>query len=241
MTTKSFDLSVLFEGMHSGIERRLSVSRSVLKHPVMKGDASENVWLDFLRIYLPQRYQVTRAMVVDSEGKISESNDIVIHDRQYTPFILHHEGQTILPAESVYAVFEAKQSITAKHISYAARKAASVRKLVRTSIDITHADGIAKARQPKPVLAGILAFESSWKPPLGRKLTDLLVKHTEQEQLDLGCIASIGVFAKVGEKDYKTDACKMPSTAFLFELIARLQALGTVTAIDMRAYARWIR
>jgi hypothetical protein len=30
------------------------------------------------------------------------------------------------------------------------------------------------------------------------------------------------------------------ATAFLFELIARLQALGTVPALDARAYARWL-
>lgn len=240
MKPKKFDLSVLLQGMHSGIEQRLAASRSALMHPVMKGDASENVWLDFLRIYLPQRYQVTRAMVVDSEGGISDCNDVVIHDRQYTPFILHHEGQTILPAESVYAVFEAKQSLTAGHIRYAAQKAASVRRLTRTSVDISHADGVAKARQPKPLLAGILAFESSWTPPMGNKLTELLSNHVDDEQLDLGCVASTGFFAKAGEQNYLVSNGKMPSTAFLFELIARLQALGTVTAIDMRAYARWI-
>ena len=31
-----------------------------------------------------------------------------------------------------------------------------------------------------------------------------------------------------------------PATAFLFELIAQLQAIATVPMIDIRAYARWL-
>jgi hypothetical protein len=31
-----------------------------------------------------------------------------------------------------------------------------------------------------------------------------------------------------------------PATAFLFELIARLQSSATVPMIDIRAYAKWL-
>lgn len=227
--------------MHQGIEQRLAIARAVLKHPVMKGDASEAVWLQFLRLYLPHRYQVTRAVVVDSMGSFSQSNDIVIHDRQYTPFIFHHEGQSFLPAESVYAVFEAKQELTARHVEYASDKAASVRDLHRTSLDIAHADGVATARAPKPILAGILTLETSWTPPLGESLVSRLKDYEGVHQLDLGCVATSGIFAKREDGAYDISTPQMPTTAFLFELIARLQSLGTVTAIDMRAYARWLK
>jgi hypothetical protein len=32
-----------------------------------------------------------------------------------------------------------------------------------------------------------------------------------------------------------------PATAFLFELIARLQDIATVPMIDIRAYASWLK
>lgn len=241
MSSSEFDLGSLLDGMHQGIEQRLTIARAVLKHPVMKGDASEAVWLEFLRLYLPHRYQVTRAIVVDSTGAFSQSNDIVIHDRQYTPFIFHHEGQSILPAESVYAVFEAKQELTADYVAYAADKAGSVRGLLRTSLDIAHADGTASAREPKAILAGILTLEASWSPPLGNTLMTHLGDCKGERQLDLGCVAATGTFMRRGDETYETSTNQMPTTAFLFELIARLQALGTVTAIDMRAYAKWLK
>jgi hypothetical protein len=66
---------------------------SVAPHPVAKGDASEKVWLTLLQNYLPQRYQAATAYVVDSVGKFSDQIDVVVFDRQYSPFIFLYEGQ----------------------------------------------------------------------------------------------------------------------------------------------------
>jgi hypothetical protein len=62
------------------------------------------------------RYQAEKAHVVDSTGAFSEQIDVVVFDRQYSPFIFKFEGQIIIPAESVYALFEAKQGINAELI-----------------------------------------------------------------------------------------------------------------------------
>src|SRR5207247_1078433 len=106
------------------------------------------------------RYQAATAHVVDSKGVFSEQIDVVIFDRQYSPFIFRYEGQTIIPAESVYAVFEAKQTINAAQVGYAQHKVASVRALHRTSLPIPYARG---TYPPKPLIqiyGGLLAFES---------------------------------------------------------------------------------
>ena len=66
-----------------------------------------------LDTYLPKRYQAAKAHVVDSLGNFSQQIDVVVFDRQYSPFIFTYENETIIPAESVYAVFEAKQTADA--------------------------------------------------------------------------------------------------------------------------------
>ncbi len=114
-----WSLSKLLAGLHDDIESRLSIARKTLAHPVGKGDASEAVWLQLLQRYLPKRYQAAKAHVVDSAGVFSEQIDIVVFDRQYSPFIFEFEDQTVIPAESVYAAFEAKQTVTADLIVYA--------------------------------------------------------------------------------------------------------------------------
>jgi Domain of unknown function (DUF6602) len=56
---------------------------------------------------------VASAHVVDSGGKFSEQIDVVVYDRQYSPLIFEIEGEKVIPAESVYAAFEAKQTMNA--------------------------------------------------------------------------------------------------------------------------------
>jgi hypothetical protein len=52
-------------------------------------------------------------------------------------------------------------------------------------------------------------------------------------------LAAAGFFVRNGDM-ISTNEQSKAATAFLFELIARLQALGTVPALDARAYARWL-
>ena len=137
----SWSLEKVLASLHDGIERRLSVSRETLGHPLTKGDASEGVWLDLLGTYLPRRYAAGKAHVVDSKGAFSDQMDVVIFDRHYSPFIFQFENQAVIPAESVYAVFEAKQAINASEVEYAQNKVASVRRLHRTSLPIPSAGG----------------------------------------------------------------------------------------------------
>lgn len=236
-----WSLEQLLAGMHDDIQRRLETVRRSFGHPGTKGDASESVWLEMLNKYLPERYRAATAHVVDSEGKFSEQIDVVIFDRQYSPFIFNCEGQIIIPAESVYAVFEAKQTSNAEQVAYAQKKVASVRRLNRTSLAIPYANGSYPAKPLIPIYGGLLTFESDWKPPLGRPLITALESGTDENRLELGCIAAHGCFAfnaRSGSYDLHTGG--KPATAFLFRLISQLQFSGTVPMIDIQAYARWL-
>ena len=235
-----WSLTALLASLHNDIEGRLAIARKAFAHPVVKGDASEEVWLKLLQTYLPQRYRADRAHVVDSTGKFSEQIDVLIFDRQYSPFIFKYEGQTIVPAESVYAAFEAKQVISAALVGYAQKKLASVRRLHRTSLPIPHAGGLYPPKAPGHILGGLLAFETDWSPGLGSSLLDALADCESDGRLDLGCVAAHGTFGCDGHGKYTIVPEGKPATAFLFELIARLQSTATVPMIDIRAYAKWL-
>ena len=234
-----WSLPDLLSGLHDDIRQRLATSRRTLKNNSAKGDASERVWLDMLQKYLPKRYQAETAFVVDSKGRFSHQIDIVIFDQQYSPFIFNFENQLIIPAESIYAVFEAKQSVNATNIAYAQEKIESVRVLERTSIPIPHAGGTFAPKPPINIVGGIVSFDSDWSDPLGPYLTEALEKDVGNGLLDLGCIASHGTFCRE-KASFKTDLTSKAATAFLLELIARLQQSGTVPMIDIHAYAKWL-
>lgn len=235
-----WSLSVLLASLHDDIQHRLEIARKSFSHPGSKGDASEEVWLQMLKTYLPQRYQADKAFVVDSRGTFSEQIDVVIYDRQYSPFIFQFEGQIIVPAESVYAIFEAKQTINAKYIKYARQKVASVRKLQRTSLPIPYAKGIYPSKPLIPIIGGILTLESDWTSCFGDALWKAL-GDSDEDHLDLGCVAAHGHFAWEPTKcKYEFTQDGKPATAFLFKLISMLQFSGTVPMIDVNAYAEWL-
>lgn len=235
-----WSLSQLMSSLHQDIEQRLEISRKTLGHPGAKGDASENVWISMLKEYLPSRYQVAKAHVVDSEGTFSEQMDVVVFDRQYTPFIFKFEEQTIIPAESVYAVFEAKQTANAALVNYAQEKVKSVRRLKKTSLPIPYAGGVYPAKAAIPIIGGFLAFESDWRPPLGTSLEKSLATDNLDKELQIGCIAAHGTFSQREDGGYDLNSNTKPATAFLFELIARLQFSGTVPMIDIDSYGKWL-
>jgi hypothetical protein len=235
-----WSLSKLLAGLHEDIERRLAIAREAFSHSVTKGDAAENVWRELLQTYLPERYKTERAHVVDSKGTFSDQIDIVVFDRHYSPFIFNYEGQLVIPAESVYGAFEAKQTINAAHITYAQDKVASVRRLHRTSLPVPHVEGTAPAKPLAHILGGLLTFDSDWDPALGQPLLDALGLGDPVGRLDLGCVAAHGMFACDFAGCQALIPGGKPATAFLFELVARLQQLATVPMIDVRAYAKWL-
>ncbi|CAN7299301.1 DUF6602 domain-containing protein [Rhizobacter sp. LjRoot28] len=232
-------LPTLLEHLHGQVEAELRTARQALNHPTDKGDASETVWIELLRRYLPSRYIVSKAHVVDSQGAFSDQIDVVVHDRQYSPLVFSFKEALFVPAESVYAVFEAKQDASSETVGYAQKKAASVRCLRRTSMPVPTVDGVRPAKDPGHILAGLLTLSCAWKPPLGETLAGHLGHGPDDGVLDLGCIADAGTFSRNGN-DYVLQPGTRAATKFLFELIARLQELGTVPMLDVRAYAMQI-
>lgn len=236
-----WSLPQLLAGLHDDIQQRLETVRKTFGHPGTKGDASETVWIELLATYLPRRYQAETAHVVDSNGAFSEQIDVVIFDRQYSPFIFQYEGQTIVPAESIYAVFEAKQAIDAGQIKYAQKKVSSVRRLHRTSLPIPYAQGTYPPKPLIPIFGGLLTFESDWSPALGAPMLKALNDGEADGRLDIGCVAAHGYFERNSQSGvYTVHKGGKPATAFLFKVISMLQFSGTVPMIDIQAYARWL-
>jgi hypothetical protein len=238
-------LKKLFEALQQRLLAGLSASRTVIEHPVAKGDASEANWLDMLQRHLPHRYQADKAFVIDSKGAMSEQIDIVIYDRQYTPIMYNHDDQRVIPAESVYAVFEVKQELSKSTIEYAGNKAASVRNMERTSAEIIHAGGKHDPRVPIPILAGILTYKSSWSPPFGDSFADSLAHLDIAAQLNIGCsVCDAGFDVSLdsnGKLQIEISTAERAIVFFLMRLLQKLQMVGTVTAIDYDAYMKWLK
>ena len=238
MEKKKIDLQDLFYDIQNVMDSNLSANRTSIPHPTAKGDASELNWIKWLKTYLPERYKVDKAFVLDSEGNISEYIDLVIYDRQYSPRLFDKDGTIYIPAESVYGIFEIKQTIDKGYIEYAGKKIASVRNLKRTSDKIYHAGGIIHdPKEPNKIIGGILALECEWSPPFGESFHDIIFSLEESQRIDLGCSIKKGAF----EVDYDEKIISKSTEinaliSFFMHLVYSLQKLGTVPAIVFSKY-----
>lgn len=261
------NLSDLFEGLQNQMRAQLNTNREIIKHPTSKGDSLENVWIEWLRKYLPNRYCVDKAIIIDSLGNLSEQIDVVIFDQQYTPFVFTQNGIHYIPAEGVYAVFEVKPDLkgsveSLNYIEYAGKKIASVRSLIRTSTNIIDRGRSYDPRPLTKIIGGILTSTNTISKP------ETVEKHISGlaplESMDMGCSIEYGAFYVnyVGDEDpnvqdfneriqtyYKSrkyDAVKFSQkekalVSFFLQLMRYLQqSIGTVAAIDLGAYAESI-
>ncbi len=266
---KKIDLKLMFKGLQDQMNAQLNTNKEFIHHPGSKGDSLENAWIEWLRKYLPNRYSIDKAIVIDSEGHTSHQIDIVIYDNWFTPFIFSQNGFHYIPAEGVYAVFEVKPDIKGNvgkqtYIEYACKKIESVRKLKRTSTSMINSGQKYNPRPLTKIIGGILTSTNSFSHKGNETVTEHIKKHKSLKGIDIGCIADYGSFyvdykgeENLKEEDFnkryldyyqnrKVQNIKFSDkenslVSFFLQLTRYLQqAIGTIPAIDLNAYSQAI-
>lgn len=244
----SFDLSAAFFKRQEKLCADLGLG-DIASHPGTKGDDTELNWLRMLEEFLPRRYGVTRAFVVDAKGMQSEQIDVVIHDRHFSPLLFEVGDSCFIPAESVYAAFEVKQNLDKGHMEYAADKIATVRTLHRTTVEVPHAGGKYDPVIPRRIIGGVLTRRSDWAPPFGapfeRCLEALDARDADRLTwgLDIGCAVEDGGFTVNRAKDANAldmehSEANVALIYFVMRLLRQLQVVGSAPAIDYDAYLK---
>jgi hypothetical protein len=245
-TNRKIELDSVFSAISEPLKSILSTTSATVSHPTTKGDASEYQWLTWLRTYLPKRYEIDKGFVIDSEGGISDQQDIIVYDRQYTPYLLNKDGIIYVPAESVYAVIEVKQELNKKYIEYAGEKIASVRRLKRTSVPIPHAGGKFKPKPPSKIIGGLVCLKSGWKRGINDYRISTALSQVEQEknQIDMICCLNSGsltIIYKKNKIELRKSTAEGSLVFFFISLLKALQSVATVTAMDYSAYAKTLK
>ncbi len=265
--SNKINIADLFSGLQNQMVAQLNTNRKFILHSGSKGDSLENVWIEWLRKYLPNRYCVDKAIIVDSNGDLSHQIDLVIYDQQYTPFVFTQNGIHYIPAEGVYAVFEVKPDLQGNvsadnFFEYAGKKIESVRKLKRTSVGIINAGIEYPARPLTKIIGGVLSSTNSYTHSNNDTIISHLKNLKDLQTIEMGCAVDYGSFYVnyEGEEDIKnrkfeerifnyyssrkfesvTFSNKENSLVTFFLQLTRYlqQTIGTVAAIDLNAYSK---
>ena len=263
------DLKQMFNGLQLQMTAQLNTNREFITHPGSKGDTLENTWIEWLQKYLPNRYSIDKAIIIDHEGNTSHQIDVVIYDNWFTPFIFSQNGFHYIPAEGVYAVFEVKPDIQGNvgkqtYIEYASEKIESVRVLKRTSTNIINAGQKQNPRGLTKIIGGILTSTNSFTHNNNNTIEKYIKNQKGLKGIDIGCIADYGSFYvdyngeenfdtkdfekrlkdyydKRSVKDIIFSDSENSLVSFFLQLTRYLQqAIGTIPAIDLNAYSKAI-
>ncbi|MCP5525939.1 MAG: hypothetical protein H7A47_03935 [Verrucomicrobiales bacterium] len=230
-------LQQAFRKQQAILQAELDFASAAITHPTKQGDATEQCFLRILRAYLPRRYAVDSAIVIDSEGHTSDQIDVVVYDHQYTPVLLDQHAHKYVTAEAVYAVFEVKPLVNKATLVAAASKAATVRQLKRSPGSFGTTEG-RRTTAPFFIPAGLVAARAGWVDGLGATFLEDLASLTGEQSLQSVLAVSSTSFDTFNEDG--SHIWSPPGNAlvfFLFRLLRKLQVLGTAPAADWTVYA----
>lgn len=135
----------------AGKRMRLDLSERLIAHPGELGANREEVVRDFLRAYLPKRFEVSTGFAFDSTGRVSKQLDIIIANALVCPRFETAGGIRYYPCESIVAVGQVRSSMTSiDSLMSALENLESAKELDRSgsgkAVDILYAEEMDNTR-----------------------------------------------------------------------------------------------
>jgi hypothetical protein len=100
-----------------------------LIHPGEFGTFRENKCIKFLKLFLPQNFEIGTGFIVNNNNEISTQCDLVVYDKLYTPLINDDINQRFFPVETCVAIGEVKSVLDKGQFIAALNKLSKVKTL----------------------------------------------------------------------------------------------------------------
>jgi hypothetical protein len=165
-----------------------------IDHMGERGNSREEILLNYLRKYIPIKYEMNNGVIIDGTGEQSRQQDIVIYDSFNSPLLLNMHSTKMIPIESVFSVIEVKSSLNKNEINKCVNNISSVKSLTKNSLNEINSS-----------TAGfVFAFTSSTTL---ETLLDNLVEANKQvekrQHINALCILDKGIIVNVSKKGLK--------------------------------------
>lgn len=119
----------LFSDAGKKLQQDFDSLRKSVPHSGLKGTGLERTLIEFLNNKIPQRFEATSGIIIDSKDRVSTQTDIVIYDASSSPVYYQNEEVRILPIETVASVIEVKTCLDKKELADSFKKIASCKEL----------------------------------------------------------------------------------------------------------------
>ncbi len=208
----------IFDQVAEKMRADLAEARLAIEHPGLKGATFEEVFIRFLRNYLPATLDISTGVIVDSAGRSSRQIDVIISDAADTNF--YRSGDTrVVPVEGVYSVIEVKATLDTRELERAFENMKSVRTLRKTgyvieSGPIVHSKMLyGRKWDIWPTNYFVFAFDSISLNELGSLLASWYSRDSlpEWSRIDTVCVLNKGVILNQ-DRNGQFDALPSPGS-----------------------------
>lgn len=127
-------LKEAFDGISSKMRIDFTMAGNI-NHNGEKGNAREDTFTKYLRAYIPERYSISKGVIIDADDTQSKQVDVIIHDKLNSPIVFETDSTSMIPIETVYCVVEIKSTLTKTELSKSLINIESVRKLKKNPLE----------------------------------------------------------------------------------------------------------
>lgn len=163
---------------------------SNIHHNGEKGSIREDIVTDFLKKYIPDKYNIGTGIIIDSDGSQSKQQDIIIYDSFTSPLFLNSKSTIMVPIENVYATIEVKSTLNKIELEKSVNNIKSVRNLSKVTLKT----------QSTPSIGILFAYRADTSV---ESLLDNLVEFNSElsanERLSYICILDKGLIINISK------------------------------------------
>ena len=165
---------------------------SRISHNGERGNAREDMLSDYLRQYLPEKYKLSKGIVIDSKDTQSRQVDIIIHDKDCTPYLQQYDSTVIVPIETVACTIEVKSSLDKSELEKSIENVSSVRKLKKQSVN----------GRLFPTAGMVFAFDSTASmDTLYSNFVSMVANYSPEERPSCLCVLGKGLIVCADKAD----------------------------------------
>lgn len=154
------NLEQTFKGIKDKMLIDFNDISSQVTHRGSKGKIREReIIKEYLGKYLPGNIGIANGECISTDGTVSPECDVILYEKNTTPYLIHKDGYQVFPIECVYAVIEIKSKLDKDQLKDSIDKIEKIKSMPKTAYE----------KQKGPVIQSTTLYGKEWEyfPTIG--------------------------------------------------------------------------
>lgn len=130
------NLEQTFKGIKDKMLIDFNDISSQVTHRGSKGKIREReIVKEYLEKYLPGNIGIANGECISTDGRVSPECDVILYEKNTTPYLIHKDGYQVFPIECVYGVIEIKSKLDRSQLKDSVDKIIEIKSMPKTAYE----------------------------------------------------------------------------------------------------------